>query len=660
MATPARIARAITLGLAPLRAPMPMSLSQWAEKHFYLSPESSYVEGPWRAYPYQPAIMDCMSNDAIREVDWRKAARVGYTKILLAAIGYFAQHKRRNQAIWQPVDKDSDEFCKAELEPMLRDVAVMRQVFTKGIAKHKHNTLDQKVLLGSTIYLRGGKAAKNYRRLSLDVAMLDELDGFDRDIESEGDPVMLARKRIEGATFPKLICGSTPKIKGQSMIEAREAIADIKLTFHVPCPHCNHEQALHWGSRESSFGFKWNGDDPESVAYLCASCGALFSQAEYLGVWALGRWKSRDGTWIDQDGKFRSESGAPVNTPASVAFHIWTAYSPMTTWVQIVREFLSATIKARVGDKSQLKTWCNTTLGESWEDEVEQIDEHELSRRAEPYQLRTVPAGVLALVAGVDVQDNRFEVVVWGIGRGEEMWAVDYVALSANPADPRDWHMLDAYLRTVFPHDAGHDMAIEAAAVDTGGHYTHEAYAFCRTRTRRKIYAVKGDAKQNRPIKGRGSPQDVNLNSRIIRRGVKLWLVGTDTAKDLLYGRIQVDEHGPGYIHFSADLPPDFYSQLTAEKRVLQRTSTGDVFRWTKGAGRRNEALDCTIYAIFASHMLDLHRYTEKMWERREATLMTNGSRSTKTNHEIDDMAPTERSAPMAVLRQQHSTMMIR
>jgi phage terminase large subunit GpA-like protein len=35
----------------------------------------------------------------------------------------------------------------------------------------------------------------------------------------------------------------------------------------------------------------------------------------------------------------------------------------------------------------------------------------------------------------------------------------------------------------------------------------------------------------------------------------------------------------------------------------------------------RNEVLDCTVYAIFCTHALSLHTYTEKMWARLEAAL---------------------------------------
>ncbi|HDI5921723.1 TPA: phage terminase large subunit family protein, partial [Escherichia coli] len=35
-----------------------------------------------------------------------------------------------------------------------------------------------------------------------------------------------------------------------------------------------------------------------------------------------------------------SSSGEEIEPPDSVTFHIWTAYSPFTTWVQIVKDWM--------------------------------------------------------------------------------------------------------------------------------------------------------------------------------------------------------------------------------------------------------------------------------------------------------------------------------
>jgi phage terminase large subunit GpA-like protein len=201
------------------------------------------------------------------------------------------------------------------------------------------------------------------------------------------------------------------------------------------------------------------------------------------------------------------------------------------------------------------------------------------------------------------------------------MWLVDYQVLSANPADPRDWEKLDAFLRNRYRqlHHGG-DLAVEACAVDTGGHFTHQVYAFCRERAYRRVYAVAGSSRYGGPIKGPGRKQDVNWRGQVIKGGVTRWEIGTDTAKDLLYGRLRITQPGAGCVHFPKGLPHEFYEQLTAEGRVLQRTATGEQYRWVKRR-LRNEVLDATVYALWCVQMLDLHRYTERMWDRLEAAV---------------------------------------
>lgn len=620
---------AVGRGLKALKTPEPLNLAQWAAKHFYLSAESSQSEQRWRAYPYQVGLLSLMGDDGTREVDMIKSARVGYTKMLLASIAFDAAHKRRNQAVWQPTDDDSDEFCKAELEPMLRDVAAMREVFPEFMAKSKANTLNMKKFLGSLLYLKGGKSAGNYRRMTLASAKLDELDGFDAQIEKSSDPWTLANKRLEGATYPKMLCGSTPRVHLTSHIEARWNAADVRLRYQIACPHCGVEHPLMWGGKDKPYGMKWDFADPEGSAHhVCPHCRKSISQADFLRLWQDACWVSECGQWrLRHDLNTLDvwwEDGAGQRLaagPAHVAVHVWTAYSPQVSWGALVREFLDASARAKVGDKAALQGFVNETLGETWKPEVDEVKTHELQQRAEAYPLRTCPRGVLQLVCGVDVQDNRFECVVWGMGRGEEMWVVDYTVIPANPADERDWEeRLLPYLSTRFAHQLGGTLAIHASAIDTGGHFTHQAYNFCREHQARRVHAIKGDHRDGQPIKGKSGLQDVNHRGRVLKSGVRLWFVGTDTAKDLFFGRLKVTQPGPGYVHFSRELPLEFYAGLTAEVRVPVRTALGERYRWVKRSAR-NEPLDCTVYALFASHASGHHTFTDKAWERLEAEL---------------------------------------
>lgn len=619
--TRAAILAAAQAGVGPLRAVAPMRLSDWAARHFVLAGESSQQRGAWVAWPFQVGILDFMSDDRIEELDVQKSKRVGYTKILTSFIGYTLAHRRRNVAVWQPTDDDRDSFVKTEVDPMIDQVPAVRAA--RRADQAAEDTLKLKPFRGASLHTLGGKAARAYRRITVAVALLDEWDAFDQSIEKAGDPRTLAMGRLEGAPYPKFVGGSTPRLKGLSHVESARLAADVDLVYQVPCPHCGVEHPLSWGGPKERGGFKWERGRPETVRHVCPHCLEPMRQADYLpagrpleGAWVCRRTGLRYGP----DREWRDARGMPIRAPRHVGLQVWSAYSPQRSWESIVREFEHAHAELKAGKAEAMQVFRNETLGETWEVSTESADENELAARAEGYELGTVPRGALVLVAGVDVQDNRFELVVWGVGRGEEMWLVDYQVLNANPADSRDWEKLDAYLASRYRQAHGGRLGIEAAAIDTGGHFTHQVYGFVRERAHRRIHAIAGSNRYGGPIKGPGRKQDVNWRGTVIKAGITRWEVGTDTAKDLLYGRLKITQPGPGCVHFPRGLPREFYEQLTAEGRVLQRTAQGEQYRWVKKRSR-NEVLDATVYALWCVQLLDLHRYTEKMWERLEAAV---------------------------------------
>lgn len=628
----------IRRGLSVLKANPPMRLSAWAQENFYLSAESSYTEGKWQAYPFQIFILDVFGNDDVEEVSVKKSARIGYTKMLMAASAYFVVFRRRNQAIWQPTDSDAQEFVETEYNSMLRDVRPIKNVFPALEKKHQHNTNSYKKFLGCVSYIKGGSSARNYRRISVDVAILDEVSSFDKDIDQEGSPRKLAKKRTEGATFPKLISGSTPKLKYLCEIDAAIQDADAVYRYYIPCPHCGTYQSLVFGGKNSKHGLKWFDKDHNTAAYACIDCASLFTQADYLGVWEQGRWQDEQGNWYcNETGQFKDLIGAVIKPPKHIGIdNLWTIYSPQTTWANIVKEYRAAVAKAKHGERSDLKTWVNTTLGDVYEDNVEKTDAEDLKKRAEDFPLQVVQYGGLILLAGVDVQKDRFELVVWALGRGEEMWTVDYQIIEANPAIQAEWDKLDSYLVYKYPHAAGTVIGIEHVGIDTGGHWTHQCYNYIRSRKTAsswtigtsyppKLYATKGSSQANMTISGRATWQDVNNTDKIIKRGVKLYIIGTDTAKDLIHGRMQVKQAGPGFMHLSKYLPDTFYEHMTNEVRMLKQTPKGTVSSWVlKRSGARNEALDCTVMTLFCAHKIALHRKTQSEWQLMETIVQPN------------------------------------
>lgn len=392
----------------------------------------------------------------------------------------------------------------------------------------------------------------------------------------------------------------------------------------MPCPHCGHDQPLEWGGKDAAHGFRWPKDNPEAVLHHCVVCGVGFSQAEYLQVWHRGRWVTPDGTWIDPECRFRRPKGEELPTPDSVAFHVWTAYSPQASWAGIVAEFLAARRMLKTGDHTALKTWVNTTRGLSFKIEGNKTDVDLLRERAklETYRLRLCPRACLVLTCAVDVQDNRLVSTVWGWGRGEEAWVIDDRVFLADPGQWSTWQALDVYLGTRFPHEGGQRLAIDAVAIDTGGHHTHTVYRYVMARESRRVHAIQGSSLRGRPIvAGTPSKRDVNADGQIVRDGIKLWSVGTDTAKDLLFNRLRIQQPGAGYIHLSPELDASFFDELVAEERIEQRSARGVETRWVNVKHKRNERLDTAVYNLFCAARMKLHQWTDAEWSRLERAL---------------------------------------
>ena len=591
------VRRAVRTGLLSLVRPEPLTLVEWANENFYLSSESSYIEGRWETLPFQVAMMNAIGHPDVQQVNIIKSARVGYSQMLRAALGYFAEHKARNQILFQPTDAAANGFMKAHIETMIRDVPAVKMLAPWHGKKHRDNTLDTKRFSnGKQLWCFGGKAAKNYREKSADVAMYDELAAFDDDVEKEGSPTFLGDKRLEGSAFPKSVRGSTPKNAGSCQITKAAEEAECFFRFHLPCPHCDQEQILKWGGPDCDFGIKWNEGKPETAAYLCEHCGALIENNQLMAMQLRGVWRC-DHTGISTtDGMaYLNADGKHIDPPETVAFHVWTAYSPFTTWARIVKDWLKAH-----KDRSKLKTFVNTTLGETWEeDEGEKLEPEALYARREHYQAE-IPVIRAVITCAVDTQDDRFEIQHKAWVAGEESFALTYERIYGDLSRSEVWEQLYKRITRPFKFLDGTIVEASICLIDSGGHFTDEVYQFCKKRGVRKFIPIKGHNQLGKPIAS--FPRKRN------DKGVYLTMLGTDTWKELVAARLLQLEPGPGYMHYPVNdsFDEDFFKHLTNERRIPKMVRGKRVLVWDDG-GRRQEPFDLEGYNLAAIRLLQQH-----------------------------------------------------
>jgi phage terminase large subunit GpA-like protein len=548
--------------------------------------------------------MDALSDPLIREIWFMKSAQVGWTEILNNVIGFFIDLDAAPILLVQPTLEMAEAWSKDRFAPMLRDTPCLRDKIADPKARDSGNTLLHKRFTGGHLTVAGANSPAGLASRPIRVVALDEVDRFPVSAGTEGDPVSLAKKR--SATFwnRKMLAGSTPTVKGSSRVETGFQSSDQRF-YEVPCPHCSEFQRLVWAQ------VRWPEGKPEEAGYFCKHCGAQIPESLKYEMLRQGKWQAT-----------RESDGV-------AGFHISELYSPWSSWPEMAKSFIEAKKLPET-----LQTWINTSLGETWEEKGDTPEAKGLLARRESYNAESLPEGVLLLTMGTDVQDDRIESTIYGWGADEECWRIEHIVLRGDPAGAALWAEHDEILRRRFTTDDGRVLVIEACAVDSGGHFTDHVYRYCAKRKRFRVWAIKG--KEGPRL---AWPKAASRGKKI---RVDLWLIGVDTIKDLIYGRLnRITEPGPGYIHFDAATDQDWLDQLTSEV-VVTKVLRGRKVRQYKprASGSRQEALDCSVYAYAAM----CGRGGGELLAKR-ANVQTQAARAKVTPQPDDELPPTQDAA---------------
>lgn len=569
-----------------------LTYTEWADKYFHLPRESTAEHGRFRSErtPFIRDILDDLSPSSPTEVVVlvKPTQQAGTTIGLIFTCGVIDLYPGPILFI-MPTDSMARAFSKKKLTPAIKATPRLKGKVKDPKGRQSGNTILHKDFPGGSIMLSGSGSGASYRSESIKYLVIDDFDGIEVDIEGEGDPKSLADRRT--GTFPgrKVFLNSTTTRKETSNIE-RAYESSSQGRFHVPCPHCGAYQYLQFGGKDADFGIKFERDENGQVIdvwYVCEHCGERIEEYQK-------EWMSRNYKYIHKypERKIRGYRYNALVCPVG-----W-----VNTWTYIVEEFLIAKRELKEGSPQKYITWLNTLMAEPYEESGDRPGWETLKARCEPYPPLTVPAGAQILTAGTDVQHDRLAVSIYGWGQGEESWLIYHVELHGNPLHDDVWDQHDALIYRTFPNESGVELHIVSAGIDASdGNTTQAVYNYCRKRAP-KVFALKGQSQANKPVIGQPTKQDVSWRGSKIPGGVELWPIGTDTAKATLYARLQVDIPGPGYIHFYIGTEDEFFRQLTAEKLITRFVKGYPVREWHNVRGnRRNEALDCWVYAYAAA-----------------------------------------------------------
>lgn len=565
-----------------------LNVSDWADE-FRMLPQIAAAEpGRWRTSrtPYLREIMDCLSPASpVEEVVFMKGAQIGASESGNNWIGYVVDRAPGPMLVVQPTVDIAKRYSQQRIAPMIAECPSLREKIADSRSRDSTNTQLAKEFPGGVLLLAGANSAAGLRSMPIRFLMLDETDAYPPDCDGEGSPIDLAVARTRTFSRRKIYKVSTPTIKGISHIEKEYERTD-KRRYFVPCPHCKHMDYIRWG-RITIPTDSDNKPIPEQTYLVCTECGGVIEEKHKTEMLLYGEWRPT------------CEDGAA--SPKRRGYHLSSLYSPVGwySWAQAARDWCEAQ-----NDQQKLKTFVNTVLGETWDEDGESVNPDSLIERCEDYPPDELPSGVVVLTAGIDVQMDRIEVEIVGWGRGEESWSIAYPILYGDTQQSGIWAELDAVLLRTYSHPSGVTLQVAKACIDTGGGegVTQAVYEYVRSRFAIgfPILGVKGRGGDGVPVIG--PPTTSNIAK------IPLFPVGTFAAKDTIYGRLRIEEVGAGYCHFSKiHNTKNYFDMLTAEEvRTKINTKGFPVREWYK-TRERNEALDCRVYALAALKVMQLN-----------------------------------------------------
>jgi len=575
-----------------------VSVSEWADQYRLLDSKSSAMPGKYRTSvtPFLREIMDNLGEySEVEEVICMKGAQLGVTEAGLNWIGYTVDVSPCPMLFVEPTKEVMELVSKTRVQPMLESTPSLAKKVKPARSRDAGNTLTKKEFPGGIIRMTGANSAAGLRNMPVKRLMLDEVDAYPVDLDGEGNPIDLAKKRTSTFAKRKVFILSTPITKGLSVIEPMFESTDQRY-YHVPCPHCGGMQHLKWEHLKYTYNKKTK--VAKDVYYECEHCLEPIRERDKTQMLAAGQWISM----------------APENENRKrVGYHINTLYSPLgwKSWADLAAEY-----EEGQGDVPKMKTFYNTSLGLTYEEAGDKPEWEQLYNRREDYAINRIPADDIAfLTAGVDIQKDRIELEIVGWAEGKINYSIDYRVLTgyvSGDGSAAVWQKLDAVLNETWTRPDGTILSVRMMCVDSGN-WASEVYAFCRKYPASRVVPIKGQDSQITIV---AAPKAVNVSRKNKSiDGVKVWRVGVSLLKAELYGWLRLEPGQPGYCHFP-QYGEEYFKGLTAEELILTKDKDGHtVERWVKKYAR-NEPLDTRNYARAAANMVGMDSFTPEIWEQ--------------------------------------------
>jgi phage terminase large subunit GpA-like protein len=584
-------------GQRPVHKPIER-VSEYIEGKRVLPPNTPFP-GFWTndKTPYSIEIMDNLSPASpIQHTVVMKGAQLGLTAAAENILAYWIDEFPAEILFISATDESLKKWATKRLEPLIDSCGFREKLFAQVASKGSRRTGDTtfvKEYVGGTLNMSSAQSPASLRSDSKRILIRDEVDGAPAQLRTgEGNwlDVSYARTNAWGSRR-KVLDFSTPTTFEESLINKEYENGDQR-KFFIPCPYCHKYQVLTWERirAENKAGIL------DQVYYLCEFCEEAFFNHHKTALFAKGKW----------------EPTATAHSKFFRSYHISSLYSAvgMLTWFEMYEMFNKAQ-----DDPDGMRSFTNLYLGLPYREKGARPKLQNVIELKGHYRQATVPADVLFLTMGVDVQRGstsnklnpaRLELEVCGHGAGYRTWSILYKVIEGEVTDPFSgaWEKLNQWVKETglkFKRFDDTQFPVVLIFIDSGdGNVTDVVYRFCAGWN--STFPIKGFSalkRRKQEVGDEAGPTNFKRYRpvKIGEDGI-LYEISTNYYKTHLYNNLKIQRQDippqrAGFCDFPVDYNEKYFRMLTAEEK-----RTDGSFHCP--SGRANEALDCRVYNLCA------------------------------------------------------------
>jgi len=600
-----------------------ISTKAWAEREIFMSSEQTEKTGYYdvSVTPYMEFVMDCWDDSSVEVIVSKKSAQIGWSATISACIAKSLAVDKAKVMLAFPRANSGITFHKSQIKPLIENTSALRRNLKQSLnsCSYKFIPFD-----GCALYNVNSGTVGDIKSSPVPILVSEEPDDVKADLNGQGDTLDILQQRQKSFDYgKKLVFGGTPTNKDFSQVD-RAYEKSNQLVYLVPCHECGEFHKLNFDNLKSErwvdnhIDITFGAFNPEKSWYECPACLAVWTDADRVANIKEAvnhHWK-----------------GWHPNNPSETriyGFAFNELMSPFTSssHVALARAKLEAEKSYEDGHEGMMKSFINNRKGEAYSAKNRGLDVEGLKERRLCYSEMVVPFEGLVLTCGVDVQWNRFAIIVRAWGRNGNSWLVNWTEIFGDVLDYSDpvWTKLEEFLTQKFPHASSPDKfcMIQGVAIDSGDGNTCElVYRFVRHMAEAghtRVFAVKGAGElkytpleiYNEPTKIDNFTDSNERKSVAETMGVTIFTIGAYRAHEEVLRRINLTGTRDRYYHHETSYG-GYEEQIFSCRK--EYSADGGRASFKRISARHKEAIDCEKMALWVNYALGIRHYTNIDW----------------------------------------------